>query len=105
MIRTLADASNDRRSLSAQQIICTVIGFLLTVTTFFGVTVYAKRRLSKLQKEEEKPLIQQFYQFKEMERRLHPEAEEALKRLSDDPKTTVVILSGTHHSVLDKNSM
>ncbi|KAI3710938.1 hypothetical protein L2E82_40734 [Cichorium intybus] len=58
MIRTLADASNDRRSLSAQQIICTVVGFLLTVTTTVGVTVYAKRRLSKLQKEEEKPLIQ-----------------------------------------------
>ncbi|KAL7602675.1 alpha,alpha-trehalose-phosphate synthase [UDP-forming] 1 isoform X2 [Lactuca sativa] len=45
----------------------------------------------------------QFDQFKEMEPRLHPEAKEALKRLCDDPKTTVVILSGSHHSVLDKN--
>ncbi|KAL4562176.1 hypothetical protein LXL04_034370 [Taraxacum kok-saghyz] len=44
-----------------------------------------------------------FDQFKEMEPRLHPEAKEALKRLCDDPKTTVVILSGSHHSVLDKN--
>ena len=44
----------------------------------------------------------QFDQFKEMEPRLHPEAKEALKRLCDDPKTTVVILSGSHHSVLDK---
>ncbi|CAH1440305.1 unnamed protein product [Lactuca virosa] len=44
-----------------------------------------------------------FDQFKEMEPRLHPEAKEALKRLCDDPKTTIVILSGSHHSVLDKN--
>ncbi|CAH1415603.1 unnamed protein product [Lactuca virosa] len=57
MIRTLADASNDRRSLSAQQIMCTVVGFLLTVITTVGVTLYAKRRLSKLQKEEQQPLI------------------------------------------------
>lgn len=58
MIRTLADASNDQHSLSAPQIICTVIGFLLTVATTVVVTVYAKRRLSELQKDEEQLLLQ-----------------------------------------------
>ncbi|XP_076918257.1 uncharacterized protein LOC143578631 [Bidens hawaiensis] len=59
MIKTLADASNEKRMISAQQIVCTVVGFLLTVVTTVGVTVYAKRRLSKLQKEEEQqPLLQ-----------------------------------------------
>ncbi|KAI3727545.1 hypothetical protein L6452_16161 [Arctium lappa] len=58
MMRTLADASNDQRSLSARQIVCTVVGFVLTVATTVGVTVYAKRRLSKLQEEEEQPLMQ-----------------------------------------------
>ncbi|XP_024995402.1 transmembrane protein 64-like [Cynara cardunculus var. scolymus] len=57
VIGTLADASNDERSFSAPQIICTVVGFVLTVVTTMGVTVYAKRRLSKLQKEEQ-PLMQ-----------------------------------------------
>ncbi|KAL7590846.1 hypothetical protein Lser_V15G32456 [Lactuca serriola] len=42
-------------------------------------------------------------QFKEMESKLHPELKEPLKRLSNDPKTTVVVLSGSHRSVLDKN--
>ncbi|XP_076938800.1 uncharacterized protein LOC143607132 [Bidens hawaiensis] len=59
MIKTLADASNEKRMISAQQIVCTVVGFLLTVMTNIGVAVYAKRRLSKLQKEEEQqPLLQ-----------------------------------------------
>ncbi|KAD5508313.1 hypothetical protein E3N88_16016 [Mikania micrantha] len=58
MIRTLADASNDQQSLSAPQIICTVFGFLLTVATTVVVTVYAKRRLSDLQKDEEQLLLQ-----------------------------------------------
>lgn len=57
MIRTFADASNDKRMISAQQIACMVVGFLLTVVTTVGVTVYAKRRLSKLQREEEHPLL------------------------------------------------
>ncbi|KVH95435.1 SNARE associated Golgi protein, partial [Cynara cardunculus var. scolymus] len=47
VIGTLADASNDERSFSAPQIICTVVGFVLTVVTTMGVTVYAKRRLIK----------------------------------------------------------
>ncbi|KAK9055945.1 hypothetical protein SSX86_027032 [Deinandra increscens subsp. villosa] len=42
-------------------------------------------------------------QFKEMELNLHPELEEPLKKLCDDPRTTVVIVSGSHRSVLDKN--
>ncbi|KAI3495402.1 hypothetical protein L1887_37740 [Cichorium endivia] len=42
-------------------------------------------------------------QFKEMESKLHPELREPLRRLCDDPKTTVVVLSGSHRSVLDKN--
>nr|GEV08210.1 hypothetical protein [Tanacetum cinerariifolium] len=41
-------------------------------------------------------------QFKEIEPKLHPEVQEALKRLCEDPKTTIVVLSGCHHSVLDK---
>ena len=58
MIRTLADASNDQQSLSAPQIMCTVFGFLLTVATTVVVTVYAKKRLSELQTDEEQLLLQ-----------------------------------------------
>ncbi|KAL8200869.1 hypothetical protein R6Q57_012208 [Mikania cordata] len=57
MIRTLADTSSDKRMISVQQIVCMVVGFVLTVVTTVGVTVYAKRRLSKLQREEEQPLL------------------------------------------------
>ncbi|KVI00773.1 hypothetical protein Ccrd_020974 [Cynara cardunculus var. scolymus] len=42
-------------------------------------------------------------QFKEMEPKLHPDVKESLRKLCDDPKTTVVVLSGSHHSILDKN--
>nr|GEV46574.1 hypothetical protein CTI12_AA089470 [Tanacetum cinerariifolium] len=41
-------------------------------------------------------------QFKEMKTKLHPEVQEALKRPCKDPKTTIVVLSGCHHSVPDK---
>ncbi|KAL7594984.1 hypothetical protein Lser_V15G27733 [Lactuca serriola] len=58
MIRTLADASNDQHSLSVTQILGTVGGFLLTITTTVLVTVYAKRRLNELQKDEEQLLLQ-----------------------------------------------
>ncbi|KAL8227418.1 hypothetical protein R6Q59_000097 [Mikania micrantha] len=57
MIRTLADTSSDKRMISVQQIVCMVVGSVLTVVTTVGVTVYAKRRLSKLQREEEQPLL------------------------------------------------
>lgn len=58
MIRTIADASDDQQSLSAPQILCTVFGFLLTIATTVIVTVFAKRRLSELQKDEEQLLLQ-----------------------------------------------
>ena len=41
-------------------------------------------------------------QFKEMELHLHPELKEPLKKLCDDPRTTVVVVSGSHRSVLDE---
>lgn len=53
LIKTLADASNDHRYLSAPQIVLNVVGFCLTVSTTVVVTVYAKRRLNELQKEEQ----------------------------------------------------
>lgn len=40
-------------------------------------------------------------QIREMELKLHPELKEPLKKLCDDPKTTVVVLSGSDRSVLD----
>ncbi|KAA8519585.1 hypothetical protein F0562_013791 [Nyssa sinensis] len=42
-------------------------------------------------------------QFKEMELKLHPDLKEPLKKLCDDPKTTIVVLSGSDRSVLDEN--
>ncbi|PWA36242.1 hypothetical protein CTI12_AA601490 [Artemisia annua] len=41
-------------------------------------------------------------QFKEMEPKLHLEVKEAGKRLFEDPQTTVLVLSGCHHSVFDE---
>ncbi|KAK2982513.1 hypothetical protein RJ640_012758 [Escallonia rubra] len=42
-------------------------------------------------------------QFKEMELKLHPDLREPLKKLCNDPKTTIVVLSGSERSVLDKS--
>ncbi|XVF18460.1 hypothetical protein REPUB_Repub11eG0023400 [Reevesia pubescens] len=42
-------------------------------------------------------------QIKEMELKLHPELKEPLTALCNDPKTTVVVLSGSNSRVLDKN--
>ncbi|XWS49837.1 hypothetical protein CRYUN_Cryun12cG0037300 [Craigia yunnanensis] len=53
LIQTLADASHERRTLSAPQILLNVCGFLLTVVTTIVFTVYAKSQLKILQKEEE----------------------------------------------------
>lgn len=53
LIRTLADASQDQHSLSASQIIFNVLGFCATVATTIIVTMYAKKRLKELHKEEE----------------------------------------------------
>ncbi|GMI82270.1 trehalose-6-phosphate synthase, TREHALOSE-6-PHOSPHATE SYNTHASE 1 [Hibiscus trionum] len=42
-------------------------------------------------------------QIKEMEPKLHPDLREPLKKLCADPKTTIVVLSGSDRSVLDDN--
>ncbi|KAJ7947212.1 Alpha,alpha-trehalose-phosphate synthase 1 [Quillaja saponaria] len=42
-------------------------------------------------------------QIREMELQLHPDVKEPLRKLSDDPKTTVVVLSGSNRNVLDNN--
>lgn len=41
-------------------------------------------------------------QIRELELKLHPNMKEPLKKLSDDPKTTIVVLSGSSRAVLDK---
>ena len=41
-------------------------------------------------------------QIRELELKLHPNLVEPLKKLSDDPKTTIVVLSGSDRAVLDK---
>ena len=40
-------------------------------------------------------------QIKEMEPKLHPDLKESMKKLSDDPKITVVVLSGSDRNILD----
>ncbi|GMI76343.1 hypothetical protein like AT1G12450 [Hibiscus trionum] len=52
LIQTLADASQERHTLSAPQILLNVGGFLLTVVTTIVFTVYAKRQLKVLQGDE-----------------------------------------------------
>ncbi|KAI9120818.1 hypothetical protein K1719_007851 [Acacia pycnantha] len=42
-------------------------------------------------------------QIRELELKLHPNVKDALKKLCDDPKTTIVVLSGSDRGVLDKN--
>ncbi|KAK4355345.1 hypothetical protein RND71_024316 [Anisodus tanguticus] len=42
-------------------------------------------------------------QIKEMELKLHPELKESLISICNDPKTTVVVLSGSDRNVLDDN--
>ncbi|CAK8562794.1 unnamed protein product [Lathyrus sativus] len=58
LIRTLADATNERQSLSAQQIILNALGFCITVATTIIITVYAKRRLKELQEEDNAIIVQ-----------------------------------------------
>lgn len=52
LIRTLADASHERRALSAPQIVFNVVGFCATVATTIIITMYAKKQLKVLQEEE-----------------------------------------------------
>lgn len=40
-------------------------------------------------------------QIKEMELKLHPDLKDHLAILCDDPKTTIVVLSGSERHVLD----
>ena len=40
-------------------------------------------------------------QIKEMELKLHPDLKETLSALCNDPKTTIVVLSGSERDVLD----
>lgn len=40
-------------------------------------------------------------QLKEIELKLHPDIKEPLKKICDDPKTTIVVLSGSDRTVLD----
>ncbi|KAK9268947.1 hypothetical protein L1049_000713 [Liquidambar formosana] len=42
-------------------------------------------------------------QIKEMELKLHPELKEPLTALCSDPKTTIVVLSGSDRNILDDN--
>ncbi|KAL8137112.1 hypothetical protein V2J09_003113 [Rumex salicifolius] len=53
LIRTLADASHEHRFLSTQQIIFDIIGFIATVTTAVICTHLAKKRLKRIQMEED----------------------------------------------------
>jgi len=41
-------------------------------------------------------------QIRELELKLHPNLKGPLKKLSDDPLTTIVLLSGSNRAVLDK---
>lgn len=43
-------------------------------------------------------------QLKEMELKLHPDLKEPLRKLCSDPKTTIVVLSGSGRNVLDEVS-
>ncbi|KAJ4951471.1 hypothetical protein NE237_028303 [Protea cynaroides] len=56
LIQTLAEATQERRSLSAQQTIFNVLGFCFMVATTIIITIYAKRKLKELQEEEDPQL-------------------------------------------------
>ncbi|XP_021735980.1 uncharacterized protein LOC110702563 [Chenopodium quinoa] len=57
LIKTLADASDTKHSLSAQEIIMNVVGFAATVATTIICTILAKKRLKTMPIEDE-PLLQ-----------------------------------------------
>ncbi|KAH6805543.1 SNARE associated Golgi protein family [Perilla frutescens var. frutescens] len=52
IIQTLANALDDRQSMSTPQILLNVAGFCITAAATVFVTMYAKRRLKQLQMEE-----------------------------------------------------
>ncbi|TKY70878.1 SNARE associated Golgi protein [Spatholobus suberectus] len=53
LIKTLAHASHEKHTLSTTQIVLNVVGFCVTVATIIFFTVYAKRQLKELQKEDD----------------------------------------------------
>ncbi|MFS7900386.1 hypothetical protein Hanom_Chr00s109933g01807321 [Helianthus anomalus] len=59
MIRALADASKEQRSLAPLQIMFTVCGVVITIVSTIIVTVYAKKRLSELQVNDEQLMLLQ----------------------------------------------
>ncbi|XP_022139989.1 alpha,alpha-trehalose-phosphate synthase [UDP-forming] 1-like [Momordica charantia] len=48
-------------------------------------------------------LGRRYGQIRDMDLKVHPDVREPLKKLCDDPNTTVVVLSGSDRSVLDDN--
>ncbi|XP_019423622.1 PREDICTED: transmembrane protein 64-like [Lupinus angustifolius] len=52
-LQTVADASHKKHNLSAMEIIVNIVGFCITVGTIIFITIYAKRRLKELEKEDE----------------------------------------------------
>ncbi|XP_010533740.1 PREDICTED: uncharacterized protein LOC104809436 [Tarenaya hassleriana] len=57
LIRTLADASDKRHSMSVGEILVDILGFCLTMAATIICTVYAKNKLNSMQSDEE-PLLQ-----------------------------------------------
>ena len=57
LIKTLADASDEKHSLSAREIIMNVVGFAATVATTIFCTILAKKWLKTMPIEDE-PLLQ-----------------------------------------------
>ncbi|KAL2348107.1 hypothetical protein Fmac_002107 [Flemingia macrophylla] len=53
LIKTLANATHQKDTISVTQIVLNVVGFCVTVATIIFFTVYAKRQLKELQKEED----------------------------------------------------
>ncbi|GAU20699.1 hypothetical protein TSUD_231130 [Trifolium subterraneum] len=53
LIRALAAASHEKHIMSAPEIIFNVVGFCIAIGTTIFFTVYAKRRLDELRKEDE----------------------------------------------------
>uniref|UniRef100_A0A7N0SZ39 VTT domain-containing protein n=1 Tax=Kalanchoe fedtschenkoi TaxID=63787 RepID=A0A7N0SZ39_KALFE len=56
-IQTLADASHNRHSLSASQILVNAAGFCATIATTIICTAYAKKKLKALHNEDEQLLL------------------------------------------------
>ncbi|KAG6396977.1 hypothetical protein SASPL_143138 [Salvia splendens] len=52
IIQTIADAADDRQTMSGPQILFNIAGFSITAAATVLVTLYAKRRLKELQMEE-----------------------------------------------------